>query len=96
MHVSSAYRFEAVSVKACGRSLICIKKRSGPRIEPWGSFKNYVRSKLPVFEHPLPPCSFLFILDVPPPPPTSSMYVRFSELPPSQKMFCDAYDAYFE
>ena len=34
MHVSSAYRFKAVSLKACGRPLIYIKKRSGPRIEP--------------------------------------------------------------
>ena len=37
MRVSSAYRFEAVSLKACGRSLIYIKKRSGPRIEPCGT-----------------------------------------------------------
>ena len=36
MHVSSAYRFKAVSLKACGRSLIYIKKKSGPRIEPCG------------------------------------------------------------
>ena len=34
MHVSSAYRLKAVSLKACGRSLIYIKKKSGPRIEP--------------------------------------------------------------
>ena len=26
----------------------------------------------------------------------SSTYVRFSELSPSQKKFCDGYDAYFE
>ena len=33
MDVSSAYRFEAVSLKTCGRSLMYIKKRSGPRKE---------------------------------------------------------------
>ena len=37
MHVSSAYRFEAVSLKTCGRSLIYIRKMSGPRIEPCGT-----------------------------------------------------------
>ena len=37
MHVSSAYRFEAVSLKTCGRSLMYIKKSSGPRIEPCGT-----------------------------------------------------------
>ena len=37
MHVSSAYRFEAVSLRACSRSLIYIKKRSGPRIELCGT-----------------------------------------------------------
>ena len=36
MHVSSAYKFKAVSLKACGRSLIKIKKRGGPRTEPCG------------------------------------------------------------
>ena len=34
-----------------------------------------------------PPCSSLFVLHVPPP----STYVRFRELPPSQKKFLDAY-----
>ena len=34
MHLSLAYRFEALSLKACGKSLIYIKKRSCPRIEP--------------------------------------------------------------
>ena len=37
MHVSSAYRFEAVLLKACGRSLIHIKKRSDLRIKPCGT-----------------------------------------------------------
>ena len=37
MHVSSAYRFEAVLLKACGRSLIHIKKRSDLRIKPCGA-----------------------------------------------------------
>ena len=37
MHVSSAYRFDAVSFKAYGRSLIHIKKRSGSRIETCGT-----------------------------------------------------------
>ena len=34
MHVSLAYKFEAVSLNDFGKSLIKIKKRSGPRIEP--------------------------------------------------------------
>ena len=37
MHVSSACRFEAVSLKAWGRSLIYIKKRSDLRIKPCGT-----------------------------------------------------------
>ena len=36
MHVSSGHRFKAVSLKACGRSLIYTKKRSGLRTEPCG------------------------------------------------------------
>ena len=43
------------------------------------------------FWAPRGPCLFLFILDVPP-----STYFRFSELPPYQKRFRDAYGAYFE
>ena len=37
MHVSSAYKFEAVSLKAWGGSLILNKNRSGPRMEPCGT-----------------------------------------------------------
>ena len=37
MHVPSACRFEAVSVKAYGRQLIYIKKGSGSRIESCGT-----------------------------------------------------------
>ena len=37
MHISSAYRFEAVSSTACGRSLIYIKKKSGPKIDLCGT-----------------------------------------------------------
>ena len=33
----------------------------------WGSFKKYVRSKRPVFDHLPLPYSFLFVLYVPPP-----------------------------
>ena len=41
MHVSSAYRFEAVSRKACSRSLISFKKRSGCRNRTlWNSTSN--------------------------------------------------------
>ena len=37
MHVSSTYKFEAISFSDCGKSLILIKKRSGPRIESCGT-----------------------------------------------------------
>ena len=37
MHVSLAYTFEVLSLNDCGKSLILIKKRSGPRIEPRGT-----------------------------------------------------------
>ena len=57
-----------------------------------GSFKKYV-----VFDLPPPlfvPVRFACTHVLSPP----STYVRFSELPstPSQKMFRDAYDVYFE
>ena len=57
-----------------------------------GSFKKYVCLELPIFDPPSP-CSFLLVLHG---PLSSSMYIRFSELPHSQKKFHNAYDAYFE
>ena len=34
MHISSAYIFETVGLKACGMPLMYIKKRRRPRTEP--------------------------------------------------------------
>ena len=37
MQVSSAYKFEAISLNDCGKSLKKIKRSRGPRIEPCGT-----------------------------------------------------------